>query len=110
MSACLVSVLTTSACMSLVEKLMSAPFRGLVGGTSIVHGKRAGTPIQNLRKPKANNTSGFLGVTFCRCTNRWLSQIHTGGKNYKLGRFDEPELAHAAYLQAKRRLHEGSTL
>ena len=65
---------------------------------------------QNLRKPQANNTSGYLGVTFCRWTNRWRAQIETGGKNHKLGRFDTPELAHAAYLQAKRRLHEGSTL
>ncbi len=65
---------------------------------------------QNVRKPQANNTSGFLGVTFCRWTNRWLAQIQTGGKHHNLGRFDTPELAHAAYLQAKRRLHEGSTL
>lgn len=64
---------------------------------------------QNIRKPQRNNTSGFLGVTFCPQTKRWIAQI-TAGRHVNLGRFDTPEQAHEAYLQAKRSLHLGCTV
>ena len=65
---------------------------------------------QNIRSPSKNNTSGFLGVSFCKCTNRWISQITYQGRHHNLGRFDSPEAAYAVYLQGKRQLHEGCTL
>jgi hypothetical protein len=65
---------------------------------------------QNIRVPQSNNTSGLLGVSYCSQTKRWRAQIGVSRKNIKLGRFDTPELAHQAYLMAKRRLHEGCTI
>ena len=63
---------------------------------------------QNQRLAHSDNTSGFLGAT--RHGNRWRSQIMVGGKRRGLGSHDTPELAHAAYIDAKRRLHEGCTI
>lgn len=65
---------------------------------------------ENIRLPQRNNTSGFLGVIWCKSTGRWLAQITTDRRRQYLGRFDNPENAYAAYLTAKRRLHEGCTL
>ena len=65
---------------------------------------------QNRRTPNSNNTSGFLGVTFCTYTKRWLAQITSERQRKNLGRFDTPELAYAAYLNAKRAVHAGCTL
>ena len=62
----------------------------------------------NRREPGAHNSSGFLGVTKHR--NRWRAQIKANGRNNVLGVFDTPEEAHEAYVQAKRRLHEGCTI
>ena len=62
----------------------------------------------NRREPGTHNTSGFLGVTKHR--NRWRAQIKANGRNNVLGVFDTPEEAHEAYVQAKRRLHEGCTI
>lgn len=52
-----------------------------------------------------NNTSGFIGVTFYKNTNRWLSQIQISGKKHNLGYYHTPEEAHEAYLNAKAKLH-----
>ena len=64
---------------------------------------------QNTRAAQKNSVSGFLGVSYCKFTNRWKAQI-TAGRNYTLGRFDTPELAYEAYLTAKRQMHEGCTI
>lgn len=58
---------------------------------------------QNLRKPKSNNQSGFLGVYPRR--GRWAASIKVKGKSYFLGDFDSPEKASEAYATAKRDLH-----
>jgi hypothetical protein len=63
---------------------------------------------QNLRKARADNSSGFLGVFPNK--NRWSAQIAINGKSKCLGTFDTPELAHAAYLKAKASIHEFQTL
>ena len=64
---------------------------------------------QNQRKARLDNKSGFLGVS--SSGKRWQARIsHPGGKDTYLGLFDTPELAHAAYLEAKRRLHPGGTI
>lgn len=65
---------------------------------------------ENVRSASSNGSSGFLGVTFCRQTKRWIAQITVSHKHKTLGRFDTPELAHEAYLKAKRSLHVGCTL
>lgn len=63
---------------------------------------------QNLRGAHADNKVGILGVMPHR--GRWTAQIASGGKRIYLGMFDTPELAHAAYLDAKAKLHPHQTL
>ena len=64
---------------------------------------------QNQHRPHIDNVSGFLGV-FRHGKNRagqirWRARIQLDGKSIHIGLFDSPEAAHAAYLDAKRRLH-----
>ena len=53
----------------------------------------------------ANNTSGFVGVSWHKPLHKWRTQIQANTRKRRLGYFPTPELAHAAYLEAKRRLH-----
>lgn len=66
------------------------------------------TNMQNMIRATIRSTNGFLGVM--RSRKRWEARILVDGKRRYLGQFDTPELAHAAYLEAKRRLHEGCTI
>lgn len=64
--------------------------------------------LQNLRGPRKDNKSGFLGVS--REGHRWKAQIQVDKKKKYLGQFSTPELAHAAYIKAKREIHPGGLL
>lgn len=57
---------------------------------------------------RANNKSGYLGVEPARRGGRWDANIRSGGRRIRLGSFDTPEQAHAAYLSARRRLRAGN--
>lgn len=63
---------------------------------------------QNKRKPGSRNKVGLLGV--CRDYGLFKACIKVNGKTINLGRFQTPEEAHAAYVAAKRVLHEGCTI
>lgn len=64
---------------------------------------------QNVRVARANSRSGLLGVSWNR--GRWTSNIRSpDGRQINLGRFDDPQKAHEAYVTAKRELHAGNTL
>lgn len=65
---------------------------------------------ENKRRPNRNNSSGFLGVSYCKQTKRWVAQIVADRKRKCLGRFDSPEQAHDAYVKAKRQMHAGCTV
>lgn len=65
---------------------------------------------QNQRTPHKNGTSGFLGVTFHKNRNKFQAQIGTKHGHKYLGVYPTAELAHQAYLEAKRQLHEGNLL
>lgn len=67
-----------------------------------------GHNLQNQRKGHSDGTSGYLGVSVRK--NKWQAKIMSGGVRYGLGNFDTPELASAAYLEAKRKLHLGCTI
>lgn len=56
---------------------------------------------ENLRNQgfRADNTSGFKGVSFHKATHRWKAQIHIGGKSCHIGLYDTQEDAHAAYAR-----------
>lgn len=57
---------------------------------------------QNLREAKSHSKSGLLGVTKRR-SGGWCARI-------TIGTYDTPEEAHAAYVEAKQRLHPGCTI
>ena len=64
--------------------------------------------LQNERRARRNNKSGFLGVS--RDRNRWAASLMTTGWKRHIGTFDTPQEAHAAYVAAKRIAHAGCTL
>jgi hypothetical protein len=67
--------------------------------------------VQNERRARSNTKTGLLGVTrHKRAGGQWRADIGVNGKNVYLGLFPTPEQAHAAYLEAKRKLHEGCTI
>ena len=81
-----------------------------------VNGNRSDNRITNLRKATrlqnkqnlktyATNTTGLAGVTYHRPRRRYMAQITHQNQHYYLGLFDTAEEAHAAYLEAKARLH-----
>jgi hypothetical protein len=65
--------------------------------------------MQNRRTPRADNKSGFLGVSVCKQTGGWRATIRAGGKFIHLGRFDSPQAAADAYSEAKRTHHASVT-
>lgn len=66
---------------------------------------------QNLRSAHRRNTSsGLLGVRKAKDSHGYQANIHVNGKNHRIGRFATAEEAHAAYLNAKRKLHAGCSL
>ena len=66
--------------------------------------------LQNQRKAKPSNKTAFLGVSFRKDTGKFQARININGKKVCLGCFTTPEEAHAAYLAAKRKSHEGCTI
>jgi hypothetical protein len=66
--------------------------------------------LENLREPQKNNACGLLGVHLHRQSGKWRAQIITHRKKRSLGLYETPELAHQAYVQAKRQLHAGCTI
>lgn len=62
--------------------------------------------VQNTRKPRSDNKSGFLGVHWHKQNRTWRARIQKDGKSINIGCFPSPEEAHAAYLDAKRQIHK----
>lgn len=65
---------------------------------------------QNTRAARVDSETGLQGVTFCKRRRRFFSRIRLDGRARFLGYFDNSQLAHAAYLAAKRQLHVGCTI
>lgn len=66
--------------------------------------------LQNKRQAQSNSKTGLLGASWNTRDERFVSRIKVNGKYRSLGGFDSAELAHAAYLAAKRQLHAGCTI
>lgn len=56
---------------------------------------------QNISKPRKDNTSGFLGVSFRADRQKWRALISHNGRYIHLGHFHTPEEACMAYKKAK---------
>lgn len=65
--------------------------------------------MQNSRHARKTSLTGFLGVTWIKKNKRFASRIYHK-RLIHLGCFGTAESAYAAYLSAKRELHEGNTL
>lgn len=88
------------------------------GDIDHINGVRNDNRIANLRvvtnavncqnKRTSSNKCGLMGVHFHKGAFRAKLQLNR--KQIHLGRFATAEEAHAAYIDAKRRLHEGCTL
>ncbi len=66
---------------------------------------RAATRSQNQANAKlrADNKTGFKGVTLRKGSRRYQAKIRVNGEHHYLGRFDTPEEAHAVYLTAAKK-------
>jgi hypothetical protein len=67
-----------------------------------------GENLQNMRKARKDNSTGFLGVY--PCNGRFRAAISVSGKKYHLGYHDNAEDAYAAYIKEKRDKHPFCTL
>lgn len=66
---------------------------------------------QNRRVAPKRTSSGFLGVSRRnRKRHPFVARICLDRKLISLGVFETAEAAHSAYVEAKRRLHQGGTL
>ena len=66
---------------------------------------------QNMRRATSRSKTGLLGVYAPETPgNGFGAAIRDGGKSRRLGTFETPEEAHAAYVTAKREIHEGCTI
>lgn len=66
---------------------------------------------QNKSLARVGTASGLLGVWRAGGrSKKWTTSITANGVRKYLGKFATPELAHAAYIAAKRALHEGCTI
>lgn len=70
------------------------------------------TNCQNVRiGSMVNNSTGILGVHLGQSkTNPFRAKIMFNGKQIHLGGYPTAELAHAAYVEAKRKIHAGCTI
>lgn len=66
--------------------------------------------LENLRTPQKNSSSGLLGVHWSKQDGKWRAEIGSNRKKTHLGTFASPEMAHSAYLEAKRAMHKGCTI
>lgn len=67
---------------------------------------------QNQRSGSRPNSTGFIGVHVSRCSDkkRYRAKIQFNGAQIHLGGYPTPELAYEAYVNAKRKLHEGCAI
>lgn len=71
---------------------------------------RAANQQNQRRAQRSNRSTGLLGAYRDKATGRFRAAIRHNGKSLYLGQFDTAPEAHAAYVEAKRKLHEGCTL
>ena len=66
---------------------------------------REATRLQNLHNASKmqTNTSGLKGVSWNTRDKKWQAHIRANGKQRNLGYFDDPKLAHAAYVAAAKK-------
>lgn len=66
--------------------------------------------LQNQRSAKNNKSTGLIGAYFDSRKNHYYARISMNNKSVHLGTFATAEEAHKAYVEAKRKMHEGCTI
>jgi len=61
--------------------------------------------MQNVKNHRKDNKSGFLGVSFNKQYGKYVAQLVLNKKHVHISFHDNPENAHEAYIEAKRKLH-----
>jgi len=64
--------------------------------------------MQNKRHASKNNSTGYLGVR--KTGKKFSAVIVVNKKPMYLGTFDDAKEAHQAYIEAKRKYHQGCTI
>lgn len=59
---------------------------------------------ENLGGLRADNSSGYRGVSWCTRAGKWQAQVKHNGKGRHLGYFDDPQEAHEAALKVRNEL------
>lgn len=87
-----------------------------------INGVRNDNRIENLREADASlnlqnrkygtgkHSCGLLGITWHKRDKKWQASIRKNKKVFYIGYFDTKEEAYLAYVNAKRRMHPGSTI
>lgn len=81
-----------------------------------IDGNKTNNKISNLRectlsenskniKMNKNNKSGFKGVSWSKCANKWMATGKIDGKPHYLGLFINPEEASNAYQEFSKQYH-----
>ena len=66
--------------------------------------------LQNQRRARSDSTSGLLGVSWRKQVGKWRACITVAGHHKELGHYGTKDEAYAAYVAAKRQLHEFNTI
>jgi hypothetical protein len=69
-----------------------------------------GINAQNMRHARKHGKSGLLGANWNQRQKNWRAIITVDDKQTQIGTYATAEEAHAAYLEAKRRMHQGCTI
>lgn len=93
------------------------------GDIDHINGVRDDSRIENLRDVhsavntqnqrsahRTNKSTGLLGVTIDKRWGKFTASISVDGKKRYIGVFSCPKDAHRAYIEAKRKFHEGCTI
>lgn len=112
-------ILMLDKCLLRTHRVAFAHYYGAwpVGFIDHINGNRSDNRISNLRdvsnaenlqnnwKPQKNSTTGLRGAARTKYPGIYAAEISVNRVRHRLGTFRSPEEAHAAYLEAKRKLH-----
>lgn len=112
-------ILMLDKCLLRTHRVAFAHYHGTwpTGFIDHINGNRSDNRISNLRdvsnaenlqnnwKPQKNSTTGLRGAVRTKYPGVYTAEISVNKVRHRLGTFRSPEEAHAAYLEAKRKLH-----
>ena len=97
--------IVSCGCYAAETRLKNLAPRSALGQTNHTNISRL-----NSVRPQKNNRSGFRGVSkyinHGKDIGQWIAVIYFKRTRYFLGVYDTPQEAYAAYLTAKKKLHE----